>query len=306
MPLSNTDSIPAELGHTCMNHFVLLDLRGNEGLHWEALVELARTLCDAPIADDLLVLSEAPDADVRLQVIGRDGREADFCGNGMLYVAGKLGAERGRDEVTIASRSGVRRARRTGDQWTIEIGVVHDLSAQLDDVAKEALQGCPVLGLLRAGEPHLVLGTPDVLGGFHVTRQEFEQFCRPLRNVTDVPGGVNVTVVFAQSDDALLVRTYERGVERHTFSCGTGAVAAVAATVGHPAPSNVFRVCSPGGAHHVVCRDGSWWLTAMPQPVARGRLQDDALHLPLTQLAAYRSWSPEVVRSFKEAAGQCR
>jgi len=305
MPRSNADAILIELGHTCMNHFVLLDLRRRTALPWADLVDLARTLCDTPMADDLLVLSDATDADARLRVVGRDGREADFCGNGMLYVAAKLGAELGRDDISIASQGGVRRARRAAEQWTVEVGDVQDLSEHLTDAARAALRGCPVIGLVRAGEPHLVLGPPAALGGFHVTRQEFEEFCRPLRDLTGLPGGVNVTVVFARDEHTLLIRSYERGVERHTFSCGTGAVAAVAASGGCPL-GTVFRVCAPGGAHHVRCHDGRWWLTAMPQPVASGQLRDGALHLPLARLAAYRPWSPEAIRQFAELSGPCR
>lgn len=301
------DRLPVELGHTCMNHFVLIDLRGGADVPWGRLTQLARVFCDAPIADDLLVLRDDTDADARLQVVGRDGREADFCGNGMLYAAAKLGAELGRDDVAIASRIGVRRALGAECHWTLELGQAQDLSHQLTDAARDALRDCPIIGLVRAGEPHLVLGTPPALGGFHVTRHEFEHFCAPLRNlVPDIPGGVNVTVVFAQTEDSLLVRTYERGVERHTFSCGTGAVAAVAACLGELSPGQTFRVCAPGGAHHVTCRDGQWRLTAMPQPVATGQLQGDVLHLPLTQLAPYRQWSPLAIHHFAEAAGRCR
>ncbi len=254
------------------------------------MVDLARAFCEAPIADDMLVLLGSEVADARLRVIGGDGREADFCGNGMIYVAAKLGHELGRDEVLIESRGGVKRAVRQDAEWKIEVGAVSTLSSELRDVPRDLLAGCPVRALLRAGEPHLVLDTPDELGSFHVTRQEFEAYCAPLRNVTGIAGGINVTVVFSSHRNSVLIRTYERGARRHTLSCGTGAVSAVASVFGTPDVPREFRSCAPGGAHRVGYRDGIWYLAASPQPIARGYLEHDVLHLPLSGMASYGEW----------------
>lgn len=281
--------ILTELGHTCLNHFVLLDLRGHEGPNRKSLQRLARKFCEAPIADDMLVLRDSPQADARLEVIGADGREADFCGNGMIYVAAKLGKERGLDRVLIDSPAGITEAVREGRGWRIAIGAVTDLADDLGRVAVGLLDEQPVRALLRAGEPHLVMTTPEELGGFHVTRQEFEEYCRPFRDVTGIAGGINITVVFERGEDSVLIRTFERGVRRHTYSCGTGAVAAIAATFGVPDSPKTFRTCAPGGAHRVDWAAGKWYLAAMPQPIAEGYLVEDTLHLPLSGLAAYES-----------------
>ena len=70
---------------------MLLDFRGQSLPSDERLGVLAGTICTSPVADDMQVLHDSDKADVRLRIFGGDPREADFCGNGMLYTAAKLG-----------------------------------------------------------------------------------------------------------------------------------------------------------------------------------------------------------------------
>jgi diaminopimelate epimerase len=79
--------------------------------------------------------------------------------------------------------------------------------------------------LLNTGSPHLVTRQNEVMTYDVVTEG------RRLRNSPMfMPGGVNVNFVEA-FDQQIFVRTYERGVEDETLSCGTGVIAsAVVAT----------------------------------------------------------------------------
>lgn len=279
--------IPLDYAHTCMNRFVVLDLRYIKPIPQADLSDLAVNLCSSPFADDMLVLESATNADASLRIIGGDGREADFCANGLIYTASKIGQELGHEEVSIETPNGIRQARRKGVAWDAEVGRAHLLDAELSAARERMPEDLPVIGLLRVGEPHLVLSLPSELPGFYIDRASFENYCQSLRDITSVPGGVNVTMVFQQAQDSLLIRTYERGVSRHTFSCGTGAVSALAAVFGCPEEDRSFHVCSPGGMHSIICIDGRWHIAARTERIGQGNLREQTIHLPIAGLTHY-------------------
>ncbi|MEW6381855.1 MAG: hypothetical protein AB1611_19950 [bacterium] len=283
----NSGKIPVELGHTLLNHFVLLDCRGMEGLPMEYLFWLARILCTTPLADDLLVLQDSPIADVRLRVLGGDGHEADFCGNGMIYAAAKVGEEMSSNRIKVESASGVKMAVKLNGEWKVEIGPAVLLTQELTKIPGFLLQGKPVFGLVRAGEPHLVIDTPASFNGVRMNQKDFEDYCRPLRDITGIKGGVNITMVFEVKDRNALIRTYERGSQRQTFSCGTGSVSAAAVLFRTPLNGSEFDIFSPGGRHTVVYEQNEWFIKAAPQRIINGYLTGSGLHLPFSGLLAY-------------------
>jgi len=284
----NSGKIPLELGHTLLNHFVLLDCRGRYSPSLDYLLWLAKTLCATPLADDLLVLQNSTKADVRLRVLGKDGYEADFCGNGMIYAAAKVGEEMNTDAVTIESASGVKTAVKLDGEWKVEIGQAIMLNQEMAAIPAPLLYGRPVFGLVRAGEPHLVMNTPATFTGFYIHQKDFENYCRPLRDITGIEGGVNITMVFENKDKRVLIRTYERGAQRQTFSCGTGSVSAVAVLYNTPDNGSDFDVCSLGGRHTVIYERNKWFLRAAPQRISSGYLTaEPEVHLTLSGISAY-------------------
>ena len=98
-----TIKLPIESGHTCMNHFLMLDLSGQVSLPDTHLDNIPEKIGSTSFADDLLVIDDSEQADVRLRIFGQDSREAEFCGNGMIYTADKIGTEMQRDEICIES-----------------------------------------------------------------------------------------------------------------------------------------------------------------------------------------------------------
>jgi diaminopimelate epimerase len=66
-----------------------------------------------------------------------------------------------------------------------------------------------------------------------------------------LPQGTNVTLLGELSSDSILSKTYERGVEGFTLSCGTGAVAAARSQQRRSGASTI-KVSVPGGDLQVV------------------------------------------------------
>jgi diaminopimelate epimerase len=117
------------------------------------------------------------------------------------------------------------------------------------------------------GNPHLVCVTAEPIAELDLTRA-------PGHDPALFPHGVNVEFVSPQVGDAITMRVHERGVGE-TRSCGTGTVAAVAASlhlVGRD--RGTVTVTTPGGRLQVTIGDGDSTLQGPAVLVAEGELAD--------------------------------
>jgi diaminopimelate epimerase len=108
---------------------------------------------------------------------------------------------------------------------------------------EERVKGLTVTAV-NTGVPHAVafLDSTAELAGV-----DLDTVAPPIRHAEAFPRGTNVTLA-ARDGDGFRQRTFERGVEGETRSCGTGAVAVVAAArrLGLVGTEEV-RVSPPGG-----------------------------------------------------------
>jgi diaminopimelate epimerase len=217
------------------NDFILID--GREGLS-SLPAEKVAALCHRRFgigADGLILLINEPGYDFRMVYYNSDGNESTMCGNG------------GRCIAAFARMLGI-----PGDAYHF-LGVdgPHvatflpdgNVKLQMKDVA--AVETVDGFLFVDTGSPHAVL---------KVTGLDDMDVCAEGKAIRYSEryqtNGVNVNFV-QPSTNGLSVRTYERGVENETYSCGTGVTAAVlsAAVSGWiPSANGVCRVQTPGGS----------------------------------------------------------
>ena len=192
------------------NDFILVDDR--QGFFPAAEASQIAYLCDRRFgigADGLILLRNSERYDFEMVYFNADGHEGSMCGNGgrcTVKYAAALGLISGRTEFMAVD--GVHHA---------EL-VPEGVSLGMSDVS--VIQDLGEAYFADTGSPHYVTFV-DSLSDFDVVGEG-----RAIRyNDTYRAEGTNVNFI-VEHDHFLEIRTYERGVENETLSCGTGATAA--------------------------------------------------------------------------------
>lgn len=199
--------------HGTGNDFIMLDGRDFD---MESLTpDFIARLCDRHFgigADGLIILAESEGHDFKMIYFNADGKEGSMCGNG------------GRCIVSFAHEIGV-----VNQACTFEAADgLHSATLLVDGSVRLKLNDVSEIiqledGLfLDTGSPHFILFRMQIDG-----MDVFEEG-RSIRNEARFTNGTNVNFVELTSK-GIKVRTYERGVENETLSCGTGVTAAAIA-----------------------------------------------------------------------------
>jgi len=245
-------------------------------------VELEPSVTDATNgrrgADGVLFVSvEAGYTPTRviMTLVQPDGSTADMCGNGARVVARWAHDQTGAHEFMIDTQAGTRRATVSTDgrEATIEMGVPRFDPRAVPVAADAPLVETPVEGLtvtaVDTGVPHTVAFLePDEIDAVAI-----ESVAPPVRHASVFPEGANVNLAAIHETEAgqgpiIDQRTFERGVEGETRSCGTGAVAVVAAARRIGLIDDETAVTRPpGGELTITAPDGE--RATLTGPVAR-------------------------------------
>lgn len=195
------------------NDFIVIDNRQNA--FPENNTELVAKLCDRKFgigADGLILLENDEKADFKMVYFNADGNEGSMCGNGgRCIVAFAKFLNSIKEETTFSAVDGLHYAEINGDQ----------VSLQMKDV--QEIREKPDYFFLNTGSPHHVQLVSD-LNSFDVFSEG-----KKLRYGLYGEKGSNINFVEQKEEDLFVVRTYERGVENETLSCGTGVTAVVLA-----------------------------------------------------------------------------
>lgn len=215
------------------NDFILLDNRKNR--YDEITTLQVKQMCDRHFgigADGLMLLNNKEGFDFEMVYFNADGNPGSMCGNG------------GRCLVKFAADLGIRKKEyhflAVDGPHEAEIDLDKEISLKMADV--KGVQFSLDHYLLNTGSPHYVKHVNNVADTEVVTEG------RKIRNSkTFAADGVNVNFVEIISDDEIYVRTYERGVEDETLSCGTGVTASALVSAHNDIGFNRVEVKTTGG-----------------------------------------------------------
>ncbi|MDO7800598.1 diaminopimelate epimerase [Enterococcus avium] len=206
------------------NDFILID---NQELNFasEQLTKFAARVCTRRVsvgADTLIAVEAARGSgDFYARFFNADGSEAEMCGNGARCVA-RWAFETGiaKEKMIIETIAGDVPAERL-DKRTYRVQLNSPTVFEGDKVIQIDGKSVTVdyVELGDPGIPHLVVHLADLA----MTELEtILDFARKLRNHPAFEKGANVNFYDLLSDQTVVERTYERGVEDFTLACGTG------------------------------------------------------------------------------------
>ena len=179
--------------------------------------ELINRLCNRRFgigADGLILISDLAGYDFEMKYFNSDGHEGTMCGNG------------GRCSADFAIRAGIagkKLAFKAIDG--IHMAEAHDniIRLQMNDVKPPDTINNGYF--LNTGSPHFVIFENNI------DKIDVNSEGAKIRwSDRFAPGGTNVNFVEAKGK-GIYVRTFERGVEEETLSCGTGVTASAIASV---------------------------------------------------------------------------
>lgn len=212
------------------NDFVLIDNRqGNIHLN---VADIQR-ICDRKFgvgADGLILLEKDSELDFNINYYNSDGTQS-LCGNGT------------RAAVKLASSLGVINGKTTFNAYDgshhAEILPDGRVKVRMNNVAGVRSTGGDEV--INTGSPHLIRFVSNV-----AAYPVFEEGKKLRYSEQFKPGGINVNFAELLPGNTVHVRTYERGVENETLSCGTG-VTAVALASHFKHLISPVNIKTPGG-----------------------------------------------------------
>ncbi len=215
------------------NDFVILDNRN--GAYGELTQKQVKKICDRRFgigADGLMMLTEKDGYDFEMIYFNADGNESSMCGNG------------GRCLTMFAYDMGIKKSTykfiAVDGEHLAEIDINNLVRLKMKDV--DEVDEHASYAVLNTGSPHFVKFAANIKDVDVVETGREIRYSKEFKNE-----GINVNFVENLSEDTIFVRTYERGVEDETYSCGTGVTACALVSAHNEKGFNQVQVQTPGG-----------------------------------------------------------
>lgn len=226
--------------HGTGNDFIIIDNRKMKvKLHTKQIEDLCHRRFGIG-SDGLMLLQNKKGFDFEMIYYNSDGNVSSFCGNGsrcIVAFAKESGAIR-KSKTTFIATDGIHTAKISPQP--LKGGNIH-VSMKMRDVKN--IEVGENYYLLNTGSPHYIKFTSGLKNAEIISEAKKIRYSERFSKE-----GVNIN--FAEKDrNGIFVRTYERGVEDETLSCGTGVTAAALASSikGIATSENNCKLLTPGG-----------------------------------------------------------
>ena len=219
--------------HGTGNDFILLDNRTN--LYDKLTHTQVAFLCNRHFgigADGLMLLNLMEGYDFEMKYFNSDGATGSMCGNGgrcMVRFANSMGIHKSNYHFIAAD----------GEHYA-DIDLDGLVRLKMNDVNK--VESHTNYYILNTGSPHYVKPSSDVAIMDVKTNGKMIRYSKEFEKE-----GINVNFVEVLERDKIFVRTYERGVEDETLSCGTGVTASALVSAHNDNGFNRVEVKTTGG-----------------------------------------------------------
>lgn len=203
----------------------------------------ARTLCDRHYgigADGLILICPSKVSDFKMEIYNSDGSVAGMCGNGIRCLGKYVYDYRltGKETLSIETKSGIRNmhlhiqdGKACGAMVDMgvprlnahSIPILSEKDLVINDPIEVQEKNYRMTGI-SMGNPHAVIFSEEING------ISLEETGRELEFHPRFPERANIEFCHVTARDRMEIRVWERGVGE-TLACGTGACAAVVASV---------------------------------------------------------------------------
>jgi diaminopimelate epimerase len=249
--------IPFMKMHGLGNDFVVIDRRRHDVV---VDSKLARAIGDRHRGvgfDQLAVLEDDAEADIKLIFYNSDGTTSAACGNATRCIARHEMNRTGNPTMTLLTERGLLQAKDLGDDVT-SVNMGHPLFDWQDVPLSEAMDTLelPIKGTPTAtgmGNPHCTFFVPEARGIRMTDYASFEH--HPL-----FPERTNVQVASVVAENHLHMRVWERGVGL-TLASGSSSCATAVAAARRGLTGRKVRIDLDGGTLHIDWRDDGVWMS---------------------------------------------
>jgi diaminopimelate epimerase len=226
----------------CENTFLLFDFMATK-VNSQILLEAHKHLVKEK-RDDALLLTEGEFKEgalyLKMLVLGRDGNLGEFCGNGSRTVAAYLYEYYSPiQHYFIKTKQGEHELKKYNHhEYSITLPAAR---FEINDKFIKSPQKLGDFQYVEMIEPHLVIEKK-------LQDEELFLMGRSLNELKELfPHGINVNAWHHVDDQTIFVKTYERGVQNLTRSCGTGSMSCAAIS-----KKKYLNVKTPGGKLKII------------------------------------------------------